>query len=75
LSKKISLDEIFSKLMKEDPESGKEMIENQLYLILKALFLLEKHHLLEKFKKTLTDSGREYVEQNLKLAKLMGTRF
>lgn len=61
--------------MKEDPESGKEMIENQLYLILKALFFLEKHDLLEKFKKSLTDGGREYVEHNLKLSKLMGERF
>ena len=75
LSEKISLDERLSKLMKEDPEAGKKMIENQLYLILKAIFFLEKHNLLEKFKKSLTDGGREYVEQNLKLAELMGMRF
>jgi hypothetical protein len=75
LSEKISLDEIFTKLMKEDLESGKKMIENQLYLILKALFFFEKHDLLEEFKKSLTDGGRKYIEQNLKLAKLMGMRF
>lgn len=71
----MSLEERLSKLVKEDPEAGKEMIENQLYLILKALFFLEKHDLLEEFKKSLTDGGREYVEHNLKLSKLMGERF
>ena len=61
--------------MKEDPKAGKELIESQLHLILKALFFLKKHNLLEKFKKSLTDGGREYVEHNLKLAKLLGMRF